>query len=145
MGNRVTNGRIFLSAKKICDDPPFQSQLGVVIAVLEIASPALAVISARGRYSCRMFGQDLLYFTKKIVFFRFFCGYYNALVRQYLPDESDLSCGKAGKTITSVDYLCYVDCFKSHTSNVFLFLAGNKQQPCVCNGWYRCNDPFLDL
>jgi translocation and assembly module TamA len=105
-----------LSAEKILDNRLLYGQLGIVVAMLQITTSALTVIFAGWYYSARMFFKDLLYFPKKIVFFNFFRGYYYTLIRQYVPDKNYLPGGKAGKTVTSVNYLRYVYRFGFHLS-----------------------------
>ncbi len=110
-GNRITHRFAFLPAKKVFDDSFFDGQLFGIVAVLQVTASALAIIFAGRCYSRRMRRDDLLCFAKKIVFFRLFYCYDYHLIWQNMPDEANLSRCKTGETVTSVDYLCYVQMF----------------------------------
>jgi hypothetical protein len=97
-----------LSLEKVFKDIFFDCQLRRIVAMLQVAASAPAIIFAWRWYPGWMPLDDLLCFTKKIVFFRLFYGYDYLLIWQNMPYKSYLPRGKMGETVTSVDYLCYV-------------------------------------
>jgi hypothetical protein len=107
-GNRIANCFGALPAEKIFKNIFFDCQLRIIVAMLQVAAAAMAIILTGWWYPGRMRLDDLLCFTKKIVFFRLFYGYDYRLICQNMPYKSNLPRGKMGETVTSVDYLCYV-------------------------------------